>query len=180
VETAEAWEIAVTQKATPSVLSLTRQDVPQVRLEASGENLTARGAYELRAAESGPALVTLIGTGSEVSLALEAQALLAQEGIAARVVSMPSWELFEAQDEAYRRDVLQPGTVRIAVEAAVGLGWERWMGEDGGFVGMPGFGASAPYKELYDHFGITPRAVADLAKTKLSARDARTGVSAGV
>ncbi|WP_425039140.1 transketolase [Primorskyibacter sp. S187A] len=166
VETAEAWEIALTQDATPSVLSLTRQGVPTVRTENKRSNLTAQGAYVLADAD-GKRQAVLMATGSEVSIAMAARDILQAEGIGTRVVSMPCWELFEEQPEAYRRRVLPGGPVRVAVEAGIRMGWDRWLfGERGkreksGFVGMHGFGASAPAGQLYEHFGITPEAVAD-------------------
>jgi transketolase len=166
VETAEAWEIALTSKGTPSVLALTRQNLPTVRTEHKGANLTARGAYVLAEA-TGKRQAILMATGSEVEIALAARAALEAEGIGTRVVSMPCWELFEEQDEAYRRKVLPAGPVRVAVEAALRFGWDRWLyGERGrreksGFVGMHGFGASAPAEDLYREFGITADAVAD-------------------
>jgi len=169
VETAEAWEIALTQKATPSVLSLTRQNLPTVRTEHKTANLSEKGAYVLADAE-GKRQVILMATGSEVEIALKAREALQAEGIGTRVVSMPCWELFEAQDEAYRRKVLPAGPVRVAVEAAVGFGWDKWLFSErgkrdkGAFVGMTSFGASAPYETLYEKFGITPEAVAEAAK----------------
>ena len=167
VETAEAWEIALTSRA-PSVLALSRQGLPTVRTKHTNRNLTARGAYVLAEADHKRRAI-LLATGSEVSIALEAKALLERRGLGARVVSMPCWELFAAQDEAYRRKVLPVGAVRVAVEAAVRQGWDRWlMGERGtekkaGFVGMESFGASAPAEALYQHFGITAEAVAEKA-----------------
>jgi transketolase len=159
VETAECWAAALGAQSSPSVLALTRQSVPAVRHEAGPDNLCARGAYVLAEAE-GKRRVTLIGTGSEVSVALAARDLLAKEGIAAAVVSMPCWALFEAQDEAYRRKVL--GTApRVAVEAATGFGWERWAEA---MVGMTGFGASAPAEALFKHFNLTPEHVAETAR----------------
>ncbi|MEM6439300.1 MAG: transketolase [Pseudomonadota bacterium] len=172
VETAEAWEIALTSKSTPSVLSLTRQSLPTARVKHASKNLVAQGAYVLAEAEAKRRAV-LLATGSEVEIALAAKALLEAEGIGARVVSMPCWELFEAQDEAYRRRVLPGGPVRVAVEAAVRQGWDRWLcGERGsekkaGFVGMEGFGASGPAPDLYAHFGITAEAVAAKARALL-------------
>ncbi|BBK40120.1 transketolase [Allostella vacuolata] len=161
VETAECWELALAARATPSVIALTRQSVPALR-GAVDENRSARGAYVLAEAD-GARAVTLLATGSEVGLAMEARSLLARDGIAAAVVSMPSWELFAAQDADYRRSVL--GTApRVGVEAAVRFGWDRWLGDGGVFVGMPGFGASAPAGDLYRHFGITAQAVADAAR----------------
>ncbi|WP_374441791.1 transketolase [Stella sp.] len=161
VETAECWELAIAARSTPSVIALTRQGVPALRQEA-GANRSARGAYVLAEAD-GPRRVTLLATGSEVGLAMEARRLLAGEGIAAAVVSMPSFELFAAQDAAYRAEVLGSAP-RVAVEAAVRFGWDRWLGERGAFVGMPGFGASAPSGDLYRHFGITAEAVAAAAR----------------
>jgi transketolase len=172
VETAEAWEIALSSKKTPSVLSLTRQGLPTVRLEHKNKNLTEQGAYVLADAE-GKRQVILIATGSEVEIALKARDLLQAEGIGTRVVSMPCMELFAAQDEAYRRRVLPAGPVRVGVEAAVRQGWDRWLtGERGkwnkaDFVGMDRFGASAPAEELFEKFDITPQNVADKAKALL-------------
>ena len=169
VETAEAWELALSTTKAPSVLSLTRQGLPTVRTEHKMKNLTAQGAYVLAEA-TGKRQVILMATGSEVEIALKAREALEAEGIGTRVVSMPCWELFEAQDEAYRKRVLPAGPVRVAVEAAVGFGWDKWIfGErgrrdKGAFVGMPGFGASAPAGQLYEHFGITAENVAATAK----------------
>ncbi|NQV21670.1 MAG: transketolase, partial [Rhodospirillales bacterium] len=166
VETLECWELAVRSEDTPSVLSLTRQGLPTVRTEHTDENLCARGGYELCAA-SGTAKVTLIATGSEVSLALNARAILEEEDIPTRVVSLPCWELFDEQDAEYRTETLGPSTVRIAVEAASTFGWERYVGPDGAVVGMTDFGASAPAKVLYKHFGITADAVAEAARNRI-------------
>lgn len=172
VETAEAWEIALTQADTPSVLSLTRQNVPTVRKTHKVKNMVAQGAYVLAEAE-GKRQAILLATGSEVEIALAARDALQAEGIGTRVVSMPCWELFEAQDEALRKRVLPGGPVRVAVEAGVRLGWDRWLcGERGreakaGFVGMDSFGASAPAEVLYEHFGITAEAVAAKVKSLL-------------
>ena len=168
VETAECWELALSEHGSPSAIALTRQAVPAVRLENAGGNLCARGAYELIAAE-GEAKVTLLASGSEVSLAVAARNILQSGGVPTRVVSMPCWALFERQEADYRERTLGRGTVRIGVEAAVSMGWDRYIGSRGGFVGMPGFGASAPYKELYKEFGITAEIVAALAKEKLEA-----------
>ncbi|MBI1330614.1 MAG: transketolase, partial [Alphaproteobacteria bacterium] len=165
VETLECWEIALNSKKRPSVLALTRQDVPGLRNEAAGENKSAKGAYVLSDADN--AKVTLLATGSEVSLAMTARDLLANEGIAARVVSMPCLELFAEQNETYRESVLGKDTVRIAIEAGVAQGWDRYLGPKGVFIGMHSFGASAPYKDVYKHFGITPEAVAATAKSAL-------------
>ncbi|MFW2587374.1 transketolase [Sagittula sp. SSi028] len=169
VETAEAWEIALKQTDTPSVLSLTRQGLPTVRTEHKTANLSEKGAYVLAEA-AGKRQVILMATGSEVELALKAREALQAEGIGTRVVSMPCIELFEQQDEAYRRKVLPAGPVRVAVEAAVQFGWDKWLFSErgkrdkGAFVGMPGFGASAPAEVLFEKFGITSDAVVAAAK----------------
>jgi transketolase len=166
VETAECWALALTSRETPSILALTRQGLPTLRRDGGAENRSARGAYVLAEAE-GARRVTLLATGSEVSIAMAARDLLKARGIAAAVVSMPCWELFERQDEAYRRSVL--GTApRVAVEAAIGFGWDRWLGPDGAFIGMTGFGASAPAEALYKHFGITAEKVAEAASGLIS------------
>jgi transketolase len=167
VETAECWQLALKSAKTPSILALTRQDLPAVRLTHTAENLCARGAYELKPAD-GKARVTLLATGSEVAIAMAARDLLQKDGIGARVVSVPCFELFDAQGEAYQLQVLGTDTVRIAVEAGVVQGWERYLRKKDGFVGMTGFGASAPYQHLYRHFGITAEAVAAAAKARLA------------
>ncbi|MDH3264355.1 MAG: transketolase, partial [Paracoccaceae bacterium] len=172
VETAEAWELALQSNDRPTVLALTRQNLPTVRTSHTNKNLTAQGAYVLAEAE-GKRQALLMATGSEVEIALKARETLQAEGIGTRVVSMPSWELFAAQPENYRRKVLPAGPVRVAVEAGVAQGWDRWLcGERGreakaGFVGMEGFGASAPAGRLYKEFGITAEAVAAKAKALL-------------
>lgn len=167
VEAAEAWEIALERDTGPTSLIFARQSLPQLRRDAGSVNRSARGAYVLAEADGGARRVTLLSTGSEVQIALSARDILQGEGIPTTVVSMPSWSLFEAQDSAYRKQVLGEGCVRVAVEAAVKFGWERWIGEDGGFVGMTGFGASGPAEELYRHFGITADAVAAQARSRL-------------
>ena len=172
VETAEAWELALTSKETPSVLSLTRQNLKTLRTTHKSKNLTAQGGYVLADA-TGKRQAILMATGSEVEIAMAARDLLEAEGIGTRVVSMPCWELFEEQDETYRRRVLPAGPVRVAVEAAIRFGWDRWLfGQGGkreksGFVGMHDFGASAPAEVLYEQFGITAQAVADKVKSLL-------------
>ncbi len=168
VETAECWALALAERRTPSVLALSRQNLPAVRTEHTAENLCGRGGYELVPA-TGPARVTVIATGSEVAVAMAARDGLEARGIGTRVVSMPCWELFERQDPAYRERVLRPDTVRIAVEAAVMQGWERYVGATGAVVGMTEFGASAPAKALYEHFGITAEAVVAAAEARLGA-----------
>ena len=166
VEAMEAWKIALQTKDKPSAMALSRQKTAAVRLTASSENLTARGAYELRAAK-GEARATLFATGTEVPLALEAADRLEANNIPTRVVSVPCFELFFQQDAAYQASVIGRGTVRVAVEAAIQQGWERFIGEDGAFVGMTGFGASAPAEVLYEKFGITTEAVVAAVKARL-------------
>ena len=172
VETAEAWELALTTNSTPSVLALTRQGLPTVRTEHKSKNLSAQGAYVLRDADAKRKAI-LMATGSEVEIALQARELLEAEGIGTRVVSMPCWELFEQQPESYRRKVLPAGPVRVAIEAAVQFGWDKWLFNErgkrdkGAFVGMPGFGASAPIADLYSEFGITAEATAAKVKELL-------------
>ncbi len=156
VETAECWELAVRRAEGPSALVLTRQTVPGLRSHA-GENLSARGGYVLAEAE-GERRATLIASGSEVAIAMAAREAMSAEGIGAAVVSLPCWELFAAQDAAWRDAVLGVG-LRVGIEAAVGFGWERWLGPEGIFIGMRGFGASAPAEDLFRHFGITAEAV---------------------
>ena len=165
VETAEAWELAVMARTTPSVLCLSRQALPTVRTMHTDGNLTARGAYLLRDPEKRS--VTLIATGSEVSLALEAAESLSNSHIDAAVVSAPCFELFAQQDEAYRTAVLGEAP-RIGIEAAVADGWHRWLGGKSAFIGMEGFGASGPAEQLYEYFGITPQRIAEAAKALLA------------
>jgi transketolase len=162
VETTECWQAALESKGTPSVLALSRQSLPTLRTSHTDENLSAKGAYVLKEAD-GKRDVTLLATGSEVEIAVAAADLLAKDGIKAAVVSMPSWELFEKQNEAYRKSILG-NAPRVAIEAAARLGWDRWIGEKGAFVGMERFGASAPAPKLYEHFGITPQAVQEAAR----------------
>ena len=166
VEAMECWQIALQAKTTPSALALSRQKTPAVRTVAATENLSAKGAYEIKAA-SGEAKATLFGTGTELALALKAAEALEAEGVPTRVVSVPCFELFEQQDAAYQASVIGRGTVRVAVEAAIKQGWERFIGEDGAFIGMTGFGASAPAEVLYDKFGITAEAVVAAVKARL-------------
>lgn len=165
VETAECWELALTAKATPSTLVLTRQGVPTLRADGAKENRSAKGAYVIAAAD-GKRDVTILATGSEVGLAVEAKAQLADSGINAAVVSMPSWELFQAQPKAYRDEVLGSAP-RVAVEAASPFGWARHVESEDDVVGMTSFGASAPGPDVYEHFNITVAAVAEKARAKL-------------
>ncbi len=168
VETVECWQLALENKDRPSVLALTRQNLPQLSKDFLDQNRCAAGAYEISpAGADGKAEVSIFATGSEVSLAVEAQKLLKAEGVAARVVSVPCFELLAEAPEAARGAVIGDAKVKIGVEAAVRQGWDAVIGSDGAFVGMTGFGASAPYKELYKHFGITPEAVAEAALRKL-------------
>ncbi len=160
VETSEAWELALTRKDGPTVLALTRQNLPPMRTAESRTNLLAQGAYELAPGAVGPAAATLFASGSEVEIAMAARKALAEKGVSARVVSVPSLELFLSQPEDVRAKVIGRARIKVAVEAAVRFGWDAVIGPEGGFVGMSSFGASAPYKDLYRHFGITPDAVA--------------------
>lgn len=158
IEAAECWELALRHQDGPVSMVFARQSLPLVRQDATRENLTSRGAYVLYEAACGIRQVTLLATGSEVLLAVQAREQLEAQGIATAVVSMPCWELFHQQDAAYRQHVLGQG-VRVGIEAAVRQGWDAYLGLDGGFVGMSGFGASGPADELYKLFGITPEAV---------------------
>ncbi len=165
VETAECWALALHRRDAPALLALTRQALPLLRSEPASENRSARGAYVLAEAD-GPRRVTLLATGSEVSVAMAAREALARDHIGAAVVSMPCWELFEQAPKEYRDAVL--GTApRVAVEAAVQFGWERWLGPRGAFIGMQGYGASAPGEALFPHFGITAERVAATARSLL-------------
>ena len=171
-ETAEAWEVALSQPRTPTVMALSRQGVPAVRTEYRSANLSARGAYVLVEA-TGKRQAILMATGTEVSLAMQAHEILEAQGIGTRVVSMPCMELFAQQNDAYRKRILPGGPVRVAVEAAVRMGWDQWLlGERGreakaGFIGMTGFGASAPADRLYKEFGITAEAIVEKVKSLL-------------
>jgi len=164
LETAECWELALRRTDGPSLLVLTRQALPAQRTDIA-ENRCARGGYVLAEAD-GPRRATLIATGSEVAIAMDARAALAAEGIQVAVVSLVCWELFEQQDAAWRAQVL--GTApRVGIEAAVGFGWDRWLGREGGLLGLPGLGASAPIDDLYRHFGITSDAIATAVRKRL-------------
>jgi transketolase len=168
METAECWELALRERDRPSIIALTRQNLPALRTEYGDANLSARGAYVLHETDSRPD-VTLFATGSEVEIALAAAGLIARERYGVRVVSVPCFELFEAQPEDYRKEILDTAPVKVAIEAAVRMGWDRFIGNDGIFIGMESFGASAPYEKLYEHFGITARHAADAALTHLRA-----------
>jgi transketolase len=163
VEAAECWDVAIAHQRGPVSLVFARQSLPLMRPAYSPENLSSRGAYVLREAACGPRRVSVLATGSEVLIATQARELLESAGIGTAVISMPCWELFDQQDVAYRHSVLGKGTVRVGVEAAVRLGWDQYLGDRGGFVGMSGFGASGPADALYRLFGITPEAVVSQA-----------------
>jgi transketolase len=167
VETAECWQIALQSKDAPSVLALTRQNLPQQRLAFDAQNRCATGAYELIAAEGGSAAVSLFATGSEVAIAVEARKLLADRKISARVVSVPCFELLLALPEDQRAAIVGKAKVNVAVEAGIRQGWDAIIGSSGAFIGMTGFGASAPYKALYQHFGLTAEKVAEAALARL-------------
>ncbi|MEQ8247235.1 MAG: transketolase [Alphaproteobacteria bacterium] len=158
IETAECWQIAVERADGPSVIALSRQGLRALRVDHVAENLCRKGAYELAPAD-GTAAVTLFATGSEVAVAMDARDRLAAAGHPTRVVSVPSWELFRQQPAAYRRAVLGQGTLRVAVEAGVRMGWDEFIGENGIFVGMASFGESAPAEALYEHFEISADAI---------------------
>lgn len=165
-ETAECWALALEAENAPSVLALTRQGVPSVRKSFTADNLCAKGAYVLAEAD-GPRRATLIATGSEIAIALAARETLQAGGIGAAVVSAPCLKIFEAQDDAYKASVLGRGGLRVAIEAASPMGWDRFIAPDGIFIGMRSFGASAPADALYEHFGITPAEVVDAVKSRL-------------
>ena len=167
VEASECWEAALEHRTGPASMVFARQNLPLVRKTHTSENLSRRGAYVLAEAEGGKRQVTLLATGSEVAIAVEARALLQARNIPTAVVSMPCWELFDMQDDAYRTSVLGTDTVRVGVEAAMKFGWERYLGDKGGFVGMTGFGASGPADQLFSMFGITPAGVVAEVMRKL-------------
>ncbi len=163
IETVECWQLALKDKARPSVLALTRQKLKPARLSHSEENLCARGAYEIAGSEQ-PAKVVIFASGSEVEIAIAAKAQLDQAGKPTRVVSVPSMENFERQEYAYQAQVMGTEKTRIAIEAGVRMGWDRFIGTGGTFIGMTGFGASGPAEQLYKHFGITAEAVVKAAQ----------------
>jgi len=168
-EVAEAWRVIMELKNEPVCLVFTRQKVPTLdRRKYNPADALSRGAYILSDSPGDRPQVILIGTGSEVHLCLEAQEKLSKSGIRARVVSMPSWELFDRQDEKYRHSVLPPEvTARVSVEASATIGWERYLGLEGASIGMHSFGASAPYKDVYKKFGITVEAIERAARVQL-------------
>jgi len=169
VETAEIWEVALNERHRPSVMALSRQKLKPCRLSKARENLSARGAYVVAGAEDGSGAV-IFASGSEVEVALAARSLLEADGIRTRVVSVPSMELFAAQPAEYRAKVLGTEQTRGAIEAGIRMGWDAFIGTDGVFVGMTGFGASGPYDKVYAHFGITAEAAAARLKARFEAR----------
>jgi transketolase len=169
VETAECWQLAIENTTGPTVLALSRQNLAPVRTVATSDNLCSHGAYELVAA-SGEARVSLFASGSEVEIAVAAHKELTARGIAARVVSVPSLELLLAQPEARRKAIIGASAVKVAIEAAVRFGWDAVIGPEGIFIGMSSFGASAPAKALYKHFGITAEAAVEAATKRLNAK----------
>ncbi|MGD9923741.1 MAG: transketolase family protein, partial [Pseudorhodoplanes sp.] len=170
VEAIECWELALRAKDTPSVLALTRQNLPQLRTSYVPENLCATGAYEILPVEGDNVDVSIFASGSEVAIAVEAAQLLNRQGKPARVVSVPCFELFLSLPPEQRHPVIGGAEVNVAVEAGIRQGWDAIIGSEGVFVGMSSFGASAPYKDLYRHFGITPEAVAAAALAKFRPR----------
>ena len=163
VEAAECWSLAMAKNDGPVSLVFARQELPIVRTVPGKENLCAQGAYVLHEANCGPREITLLATGSEVALAVKARQVLEAKGIGTAVVSMPCWELFNAQPTPYRETVLGPRKGRIGIEAALRFGWDQYLGLDGGFIGMTGFGASGPADQLYATFGITVEAIVQQA-----------------
>jgi transketolase len=164
-ETLECWQIAIETRNRPSILALSRQGLPALRTEYVKENLSARGAYTIAGKDDAEAVI--FATGSEVAIAIDGMKLLKEKGVSARVVSVPSLELFNQQDEAYRNKVIGKPKARVAVEAGIGLSWDRLLGDGGRFVGMHSFGASGPIDKLYEHFGITPNAVVEAVTAQL-------------
>jgi transketolase len=169
VETAECWQLALENTTGPTVLALSRQNLTPVRTSAHSENLCSHGGYELVAAQGQPK-VSLFASGSEVEIAVAAQKDLAGRGIPARVVSVPSLELLLAQPADRRKAIIGAAPINIAIEAAVRFGWDAVIGPDGIFIGMSSFGASAPAKALFKHFGITAEAVVDAATKRFGAK----------
>ena len=168
VETAECWAAALAHRTGPSVLALTRQALPALRRREHGKGLGAKGGYVVAEASGAPRAV-LLATGSEVSIAVAARGILEDQGIPTQVSSLPCWEIFDDQPASWRETVLGADVVRVGIEAACGLGWERYLGAGGAFIGMTGFGASAPHGDLYEHFGLTAGAVVEAARSRLAA-----------
>ncbi|MBP1775606.1 MAG: transketolase, partial [candidate division NC10 bacterium] len=167
VEAAECWQLAVANRTHPSVIVNSRQPLKTLRTSYAEENLCAKGAYIMADAVDGVRRATIFATGSEVAVALQARETLQAAGVPTAVISVPCWELFWDQSAEYRERIIGRGTARVAVEAATRLGWERFVGEDGGFVGMKSFGASGPVADLFKHFGITAADVVAAVKARL-------------
>ncbi|OYX00302.1 MAG: transketolase [Rhizobiales bacterium 32-66-8] len=165
VETAECWQLAMESTTAPSILALSRQNLPTVRTEYTMENKSAKGAYTL--AGDLDAKAVIFATGSEVAIALEAKKLLDEKGISSRVVSVPSMELFHQQSDAYQEEIIGKGKARVAIEAGIRMSWDHMLGRKGGFVGMKNFGASGPIDDLYAYFGITAKAVVEAVTAQL-------------
>jgi transketolase len=165
VETAECWQLALESTTAPSILALSRQNLPTLRTEYTMENKSAKGAYTLAGAADADAVI--FATGSEVSIALEGKKALEEQGISARVVSVPSMELFNKQSDAYRSEIIGKAKARVAVEAGIEMSWNKLLGDKGRFVGMHGFGASGKIEDLYDYFGITPKAIVEAVTAQL-------------
>jgi transketolase len=164
IETAEAWALALANKDRPSVLALTRQNLPPVRFDA--EMKSAKGAYRLVSSSSARKVV-LLATGSEVEVAMKVAAALEEKGLGADVVSVPCWELFDEQDAAYKADLLPADALKVSIEAGVTLGWQKYVG-DGLSIGIDTFGASAPIDALYDHFGLTAEKIVPQILSRVS------------
>jgi transketolase len=167
IETAECWALALENMKGPALLALSRQNLPQLRNDIS-TNQSAKGGYRLRAADAARKVV-LIATGSEVELAMQVADALEAAGLGADVVSMPSWELFDSQDDAYRAELLPADVLKVSIEAGVTLGWQRYTGNDGINIGIDSFGASAPAEALFDHFGFSVEAIMNKIQAKLKA-----------
>jgi len=165
VETLECWQIALQSKNRPSILALSRQNLPPLRLDYVKENLSAKGAYKIAGDDTADAVI--FATGSEVAIAVDALPLLKEKGISGKVVSVPCLELFDAQDDAYKAKLIGKPKARVAVEAGIGLSWQKLLGEKGHFVGMHSFGASGPAEKLYEYFGITPEGVVEAVTRQL-------------
>ena len=166
VETLECWEHAIKTSQTPSIIALSRQNLPLVRHKNEAENLCSRGGYIMKQSSHTNTKVTIVATGSEVSIALEAQTKLEDDNIPTCVVSMPCLDIFNAQNEAYQNTVIQPGSDVVVVEAGVQQSWDKLLGRSGAFIGMDNFGASAPAKDLFNHYKITAEEIINVATEK--------------
>tara|TARA_Y100000589_G_scaffold103592_1_gene97904 strand:- start:1750 stop:2376 length:627 start_codon:yes stop_codon:yes gene_type:complete len=166
VETLECWEHAIRTSQTPSIIALSRQNLPLVRHKNEAENLCSRGGYIMKQSSHTNTKVTIVATGSEVSIALEAQTKLEDDNIPTCVVSMPCLDIFNAQNEAYQNTVIKPGSDVVVVEAGVQQSWDKLLGRSGAFIGMDNFGASAPAKDLFNHYKITAEEIINVATEK--------------